>query len=279
MHWYISVSAIAIAIALTLIHFLGEKISERLHKFHIPLESLGAGLMVGIIFLELLPHISAAEEHLAHYIYIPFLLGFTLIAIIEKIVYKGFIHKGRKKIASKTNTEKVESLEKIEEDGNDLQEINKVRIEDFECISPDQNALFESIALVSHGFVVGLLISFIFDSFWEIAFILMIPFFIRAFTISFSAEQIMEVVNPKPRKILKILSLITPTFGAIVGVLIFEFSSEIIFFIIFAVFLGLLLYIVIRDMIPLGKKGKPLMFLLGVSFAIGLFLIFELLIE
>ncbi|MHA1353910.1 MAG: hypothetical protein ACTSR1_01895, partial [Candidatus Heimdallarchaeota archaeon] len=48
---------LSVALILTLIHFIGEKISERMRIWHHHLESLGAGLMVGILFLELLPHI------------------------------------------------------------------------------------------------------------------------------------------------------------------------------------------------------------------------------
>ncbi|MHA1185394.1 MAG: hypothetical protein ACTSSK_00755 [Candidatus Heimdallarchaeota archaeon] len=43
---------LSVALILTLIHFIGEKISERMRRWHHHLESLGAGLMVGILFLE-----------------------------------------------------------------------------------------------------------------------------------------------------------------------------------------------------------------------------------
>ena len=48
---------LSVALGLTLLHFLGEKISERMKNWHHHLEGLGAGLMVGILFLELLPQI------------------------------------------------------------------------------------------------------------------------------------------------------------------------------------------------------------------------------
>ena len=69
---------IFVTLGLTLIHFIGEKISEHMRKWHFHLESLGAGLMVGILFLELIPHIfEGHQSQLGFYIYIPLLVGFV----------------------------------------------------------------------------------------------------------------------------------------------------------------------------------------------------------
>ncbi|RKX39305.1 MAG: hypothetical protein DRP23_05240 [Thermotogae bacterium] len=59
-------------------------------------------IMVGIIFLELLPQIVTGQEHLDKYIYLPFLFGFTVIALIEKIIYKRIQGKELKQKARNT---------------------------------------------------------------------------------------------------------------------------------------------------------------------------------
>ena len=257
-------------LVITLIHFIGERISQHMQKWHHHLQSFGAGLMVGIIFLELLPHIATGQEHLDEFIYIPFLFGFTIIAIVEKIVYKRLIRKQKLEDTKLQLQEEVISLEK----GSDVEIITDKESE--ECISPEQNALFEGVAFIIHGLVIGMLTALIFETYQEIAYIVLIPFLIRAFTLSFSAEQILEEIEYKKSKIIRIFSFLTPTLGAAIG--IFLLINKILLYIVFALTIGVILYIVVRDMIPLGKKGKPVYFILGVSLAITIFLIFELVV-
>ncbi|MHA1443106.1 MAG: hypothetical protein ACTSPK_14785, partial [Candidatus Heimdallarchaeota archaeon] len=151
-------------------------------------------------------------------------------------------------------------------------------IADIECIVPDQNTVFESIALVTHSLMMGVLVSLIFyESNLEVAFIIMIPFVLRSFTVSFSAEQIMADLPGRSRKVFRILSFISLTLGALIGV--FLVLNVIVFYVFFAFALGLVLFTVIRDLIPLGKKGKPIFFLIGVLFTIGIFLLNELVLH
>lgn len=263
---------VSITITLTILHFIGEKISERMKKWHHHLESLGAGLMVGILFLELLPQISIGHStSLGVYIYIPLLIGFTIIALLEKIIYK--------RILKDNPITPIKLHAKEEEDvDNEIVETlveYKKEMTEIECIIPEQNNIFETIALFTHSIMMGILVSLIFyENHLEAAFIIMIPFAIRSFTVGFSTEQIMEHLNDKPKKIFRILNFISLTFGALIG--LFLVFSDVIFFIIFAFALGLVLFTVIRDMIPLGKKGKPLFFLFGIIFTIGIFLLNEL---
>ncbi len=262
---------VSVAIFLTLIHFVGEKISSRLHKWHSQLESLGAGLMVGILFLELLPQVSIGAIVLDFYIYIPLLTGFVIIALIEKIVYKKMLNED----ISSTNKLPANDKEVHHETETDSSVEHESDVMELVCIIPEQNAIFEAIALITHSLMIGILVALIFSEYpLEVSFIIMIPFVIRAFTVAFSAEQIMEDLNKKPEKIFRILSIIAPSLGAFVGV--FLVLSEVAFFIIFAFALGLVLFTVIRDMIPLGKKGKPMFFIIGIIFTVGIFLLNEL---
>jgi len=266
---------VSVALVLTILHFTGEKIGTKMKKWHAQLESLGAGLMVGILFLELLPQVVVGSTILGVYIYIPLLSGFVFIALLEKIVYKKILHSNpsshvKMSVNNKDNTKENQNLDSAFEYEKDITEI--------ECIVPEQNAIFEAIALITHSLMIGILVALIFsENAIEISFIILIPFFIRAFTIGFTTEQIMENLNKKPEKVFRILGLISPTFGALFG--IFLVFNEIAFFIIFAFALGLVLFTIIRDMIPLGKKGKPVFFLLGVIFTICIFLLNELVLN
>ena len=266
---------ISVALTLTALHFIGEKISTKMTKWHAQLESLGAGLMVGILFLELLPQVLIGSTILDAYIYIPLLAGFVFIALLEKIVYK--------KILRSNPSSQIEASTKGNENEKSNGQFNSAveyeqGITDIECIVPEQNAIFEAIALITHSLMIGILVALIFsENPIEISFIILIPFFIRAFTIGFTSEQIMEDLNPKPEKIFRVISLITPAIGAFFG--IFLVFNEVAFFIIFALALGLVLFTIIRDMIPLGKKGKPIFFLLGVIFTVGIFLLNELVLN
>ena len=265
---------ISVAIVLTLLHFLGEKISQRMHKWHFHLESLGAGLMVGILFLELLPQVIVGVTVLDSYLFIPLLMGFVIIALVEKIIYKWILNDNPKSNV-KMHVHSEQQLEnsvkgEVVQYEKDLTEID--------CIVPEHNAIFEAIALITHGLMIGILVALIFyENLLEVGFIIVIPFFIRAFTVAFSAEQIFEDLAPRTQKIFRIISFTTPTLGAIIG--IFLVFSPIAFFIVFAFALGLVLFTVIRDLIPLGKKGKPGFFIIGIVFTITTFLITELVIH
>ncbi len=266
---------ISVALGLTLIHFIGEKISERMRKWHFQLESLGAGLMVGILFLELLPQIFVGHETaLGLFIYIPLLAGFTIIALIEKIIYKRIL---------KDNPTTPIKLHAQDEHGKQKQTLDSFveyekDITEIDCIVPEHNTIFEAIALVTHSLMIGILIALVFyENNLEVAFIIMIPFAIRAFTIAFSAEQIIGDLKEKPERVFRIITFVDLTLGALIGV--FLVFNEVVFFTVFAFALGLVLFTVIRDMIPLGKKGKPMFFLIGVVFAIGIFLVTELVLH
>ena len=165
---------LAISIGIILIHILGEWISEHMSKWHHQLESLGAGLMIGIIFLELLPQISIGEEHLSFYIYIPLVVGFTIIALIEKIVYKTILNKNPTTL--KVNKQSDET--KITTDLEYEKELAEV-----ECIVPEYHAVFEGVALITHGLVLGILITVIFNeetfnTSWLLLLFVLLPIFI-----------------------------------------------------------------------------------------------------
>ncbi|MEA2070025.1 MAG: hypothetical protein U9O98_01905 [Asgard group archaeon] len=275
---------ILMALAITLLHFLGEKISQHLRQLHYELESFGSGLIVGIIFLELLPHLYTGFENLdtyslGDYIFIPMLIGFTIVALAEKFVYRKLINDLKREIRQ----QEIDPSNNDENKNNQTQKNENKQIflsvidsEELECEYTEQHAIFEGIALIIHSLVIGLLVTLIFDTEWEAAFILIMPFFIRAFTLSFSSEQYLEELDDKQENVIRIISFLAPIIGAAIGlVLLFNI---IILYLFYSLALGLIMYIVVRDMLPLGKKGKPFLFLSGILIALGIFLIIHLVI-
>ncbi len=266
---------LAISIGIVLTHILGEWISEHMSKWHHHLESLGAGLMIGIIFLELLPQISIGGKELGFYIYIPLVVGFTLIALVEKIVYKRILNKN-------PTTPKINKQSEETKITNDLE--YEKELAEVECIVPEYHAVFEGVALITHGLVLGILITVIFNeetfnTSWLLLLFVLLPLFIRSFTLAFSAEQILQDIHGRKNKVIRYLGYLTPFVGASLGIIFVYVQSPLALFTVFALVLGLVLFLVVRDMIPLGKKGKPLFFLIGIIFTIGTFLISELLIQ
>jgi len=246
-----------------------------MRKWHHQLESLGAGLMIGIIFLELLPQISIGEGHLGFYIYIPLVVGFTIIALIEKIVYKTILNK---------NPTTPKATNQLDENKITTDLEYEKELAEVECIVPEYHAVFEGVALITHGVVLGILITIIFNeetfnTSWLLLLFVLLPIFIRSFTLAFSAEQILRDIHGRKNKVIRYLSYLAPFVGASLGVIFVFVQSPITLFTIYALILGLVLFLVVRDMIPLGKKGKPIFFLIGIIFTIGTFLISELLIS
>lgn len=278
--WFEWIIPILSAIAISIIHIIGEKISERMKKYDEQLESFGAGLMVGIIFLELFPNIVVGHGHLDEYIYLIFLAGFSLIAVVEKIIFKIIINKNKSLLESSDinitrfeDSEQITASEKTEKK-RAIKEKEQVLMA---CMPFEEQILFEGIAFIIHGVVLGLLIAIIFETFQEVAFIILVPIVLRTLTLSFSSEHFFEELSGKREKIIRITSLLAPIIGAVGG--LFLVYNKIAFYIVFALTLGILLFIVVRDLIPLGKKGRPFYFVTGVILAIGIFLIFKFLVK
>ena len=120
------------------------------------------------------------------------------------------------------------------------------------------------------NFLVGFIIATVAKTDVIIALELAIPFFLQMLTSSISLDSIDIQLNDRFSKIL--LSIL-PVFGAIVGILL-----ELDGFLtqgILAFMLGILFYMIIRDVIPSGKRGHPVLFFIGnaISFILWIILI------
>ena len=136
----------------------------------------------------------------------------------------------------------------------------------------NKKALLKDLAeLHNFGFFIDhLMIGFVLVLTFELArytnYLVIVPLLLHTVSSSISLEHIHERIKTKINKFMLSIS----TF---LGALIAHFIEleHFWYFTLFSFFLGSLLYISIRDMLPGGKKGNPLMFLIGFLVTIGIF--------
>jgi hypothetical protein len=223
------IAPFGIAVALTVVHFLGEVVSDRIEEWHAELVSLGAGLMVGTFFLEIMPQLGVGATVLGHFAYLALLVGFLLIHLLEKAVYQHPVSEARIAIDA---------------------------------------TWFEVAGLVVYQFVVGIIIVLFFEAYGDLAIVLILPFFVRTFANSVSLSHINERVRGRVNRLAQVVA---PLVGATVGTALI--ASEMQLYSVFSTSMGVILYIIIRDMIPRGRAGKPLYFVIGVAINVALFLL------
>ncbi len=130
---------------------------------------------------------------------------------------------------------------------------------------------FEASGLVAHGLLVGIIITVFFEAYGDLAYFILSPFFVRAVVISVYSKHVNEKIGSGLNRFLQVMG---PVVGTFVGFLLIANKTQL--FLVFSVTTGLILYIVIRDMIPIGKEGKPFYFVVGASITIAASLILEL---
>jgi zinc transporter ZupT len=108
------------------------------------------------------------------------------------------------------------------------------------------------------NFLVGFIIASLVDLNFSIVFNLSVPLFFQMLTSSISLGSIDTRINDKYSKI--ILSVL-PILGAILGIVL-EFERLITNYLL-AFVLGILFYMIIRDVLPQGKRGNSVLFLSG----------------
>jgi len=130
---------------------------------------------------------------------------------------------------------------------------------------------FEAIGLVAYGLLVGVIVAVFFEAFGNLAYFILAPFFVRAFALSVYSKHINEKIGSRFNRVLQTVG---PVLGAFFGSLLIANKTQL--FLVFSMAMGFVLYIVIRDIIPTGKEGKPMYFILGVLITIATSLIFEI---
>lgn len=77
---------IILAFILTVIHFFSNKISKRIEKHHIQIMSFSAGMLVTLIFVDLIPRVVTGVDTTPVYVFL--LFGFVLVHLSEKYIYQ-----------------------------------------------------------------------------------------------------------------------------------------------------------------------------------------------
>lgn len=226
------VNPLIAACLMAFLHYIGEFFSEHIERFHTELLSLGAGLMISTFFLEILPHLSFGEMYLGHFAFIFFLIGFVSIHILEKFFYQ--------------RASNVDVLEK-------------------------EKMEFGAAGLAAYGLIIGIVIVVLFETYGDVAYFVLIPFFVRSFTITVTVGHVIDKIGSS---FIRMIQILAPIAGALLG--LFLIQNKLIMYLVFSITMGLILYVVVRDMIPLGKEGKPIFFIIGTILIIGISLLIEI---
>ena len=227
MEYMIIIVVLVIASIMGLADYFGHFISGLAGKSRDNILSFSAGLLISLLFLILVPDLLLLNG--SHIIFLYMLIGFLLMHLAEKYIYKHI-------------TNKQELLEDLK--------------------------ILHIIGFALDNFLVGFIIASVLEIDLKLVIYLSIPLFLQMLTSSFSLDSIDTRLNDRFSKIL--LSLL-PLIGAIVG-LILEFEAFITSYVL-ALVLGILFYMIIRDVIPQGEKGNFLFFFIGSGISILLWLL------
>jgi len=225
------VYAIIFGIILSLVHLFGKKIYGKDHKNHEKLISLGAGIFLAFIFIELLEELTEGYFVEGVPVFIFLLFGFSVFHILNKYIY---LHAGNAKERKK-----------------ELMELHYLGF--------SVDSFFAGLALALVLETVDLFVGLI----------LLIPFVLHSISLSISISQLHEKFRVNiPFKLFnfKLPFKWSMSFLPLLGVLAAPYLtiSPYIFYSTLAFITGMILYIAVRHMVPKGTRGKPLWYILGV---------------
>ncbi len=215
---------ILLASILTLVHYFSEHGSKHINKYYNQVISLSAGIFITYILLEILPELSIAATVVGESIYIALLVGFVAFHISEKYVYQ---HVRNKKEL--------------------LEELEHLHIAGF---------------VIDH-FIVGFTLVLLFHlpgEYSVLGWLVFVPFVLHTISSTLSLKHICR--HLKATK-LERLALSTSTIAGAAIATIMNLQKE-PFYIAFGFMMGMLLYVVVRDILPQEREGKPYYFIIGV---------------
>ena len=226
---------LALALVLSFVYILSSRFSRHAERYHEHILSLGSGMLLAIIFAEVLPSLM---EHGVKYlspinISFTILVGFVSYHLIEKYTYK---HATTSKQITK--------------------DIGYLHIAGFFL----DNFLEGFVLVLIFGLasVTGYLV-----------YILFIPLLLG----DIAAAITLQHINDRFRLhgIGSVLMSMSIFFGAAFGVVLNLTEKH--FYIALAFICGAFLYFITRDELPRGRKGQPITFLIGLLAVMGLFML------
>ena len=230
------VFALLLALAHSLVNYLSEFITLDKSKYKSCLISLVAGISVTYIFLHLLPGLYEGVLEIRNSLFIYVLVGFVLFHVTEKFIYR-YVGKGK--------------------------------------ISEDLK-ISHSFGLFLYDFSIGILLVYFMSISVLEGLLFFIPVFFHAGLSNLGMHKIHglhEREQPVLRnRILRILLSGASFYGAFIA---FYYGVSLgVAYALAGLVAGVLLYVVIREMIPREKEGNPMCFIIGVVlYALLIFII------
>jgi len=299
---------IVLALVFTALFFIPEFVENKVSI------SLLAGIFISYLFLVMIPEIAESLPYYlfenAQFLFI--IIGFSIIYLAEvwilKVIAKRSRERMRELIDDKNNLVKIEE----EMEGILISELSKKHMNEtalreitqkiFELDSEErkiktkikryrreiQLKLSEELASIRFWifFVYHLLAGFVMVEVLNRDIISGALFFIFAFLVSFILERHelrhllsdldideIEIHEPKSKKILMGSAALIGSITAIVMLIFLEPTFDLLF-ILYALIAGVLLFIVVREVIPKEENAKPILFLVGlIGFSILIFIL------
>lgn len=121
------------------------------------------------------------------------------------------------------------------------------------------------------NFLIGFIIASLIELDFSVVITLSFPLFLQMLTSSISLDSIDTRLKEKYSKYSKIILSVLPLLGAILGIVL-EFEHLITNYLL-AFVLGILFYIIVRDVLPQGRKGSSVLFFSGNLITISFWLV------
>lgn len=118
------------------------------------------------------------------------------------------------------------------------------------------------------NFLMGFIVASVLETQDELVFLIMIPSVVQMLASSIALEELDTRLN---NNVSKILLAVMPVIGGFFTIII-EISAD-VKTIFLAIALGILFYMVVRDVIPIQGYGRPGMFILGNAIVIGIWVV------
>jgi hypothetical protein len=215
--------AIILSGFIAIAHYFSDRLCVLCRKFWTSITSLSAGIAIVYVFMNLYPEFYRAARFVSPFIFTSVFLGFSLFYLVDKEIYQKIKH---------------------EEVPRDIE-------------------LAHGYGLTVYYFVVGIALVRLLNISTREGVLFFIPVFIYAGLSTMAAHGIHGMHSP-PYKVLTPLHFLQ-AFGVIAGTVVASFLNIPESFLLYltGLVVGILTYVIIRDMLPGGKKGKPLFFILG----------------
>jgi zinc transporter ZupT len=300
---------ILVALVFGIFFFIADYYEHKIIQLHASfIAGISVAYFFLIVLPEIATRLPAAPFDLNLFEYLFVLIGFSFVHLTEKFILQKVESKTQKKIRKLLQKEKVlesveHNMEKIltEElkhesldetalkdiartlsDLNDQEEEMKVNINNYKM--KIQNRINKDLRRFRYttDYIYHFLVGIILVGFLWIEFVGGILFFIFAFFrtivtkrseahLIFTDLEIYEDIKREEKMVIKWLLGTSALVGIIIGLIlktIFPVNLELLF-IFYSFISGVILYVIVREVIPEKEKGDPLKFLIGlVGFAV-----------